>query len=59
MEALTQADGVRYAQGGINQAVLQTLEDGRECVSATYSLLDNINIPELVEGRFPEMTGNV
>ena len=54
VEALTQADGVKYAQGGINQAVLQTLEDGRECVSATYSLLDNINIPELVEGRFPE-----
>ncbi len=54
VEALTQADGVKHAQGGINQAVLQTLEDGRECVSATYSLLDNINIPELVEGRFPE-----
>lgn len=52
--ALTQADGVKYAQGGINQAVLQKLEDGRECVSATYSLLDNINVPELIEGRFPE-----
>ncbi len=53
-DSLTQTDGVKYAQGGINQGVIQLLSDGRESVVATYSLLDNINIPDLVEGRMPE-----
>ncbi len=53
-DSLTEVDGVKYAQGGINQAVIQLLADGRECVVATYSLLDNINTPDLVEGRMPE-----
>lgn len=52
--SLVDVDGVKYAQGGINQAVIQMLADGRECVVATYSLLDDINNPELVEGRMPE-----
>lgn len=47
-------NGVIYAQGGISQAVIELLADGRECVVATYSLLDNINRPELIEGRMPE-----
>lgn len=47
-------NGVLYAQGGISQAVIELLADGRECVVATYSLLDNINRPELIEGRMPE-----
>ena len=53
-DSLTQTDGVKYAQGGISQGVIQLLSDGRESVVATYSLLDNINIPDLVEGRMPE-----
>lgn len=54
VEGLTENEGVEYAQGGINQAVLQKLDDGREIVCATYSLLDNINLPVLIEGRLPE-----
>ncbi len=53
-DSLTQTDGVKYAQGGISQGVIQLLSDGRESVVATYSLLDDINIPDLVEGRMPE-----
>ena len=53
-DSLTQTDGVKYAQGGISQGVIQLLSDGRESVVATYSLLDNINIPDIVEGRMPE-----
>ena len=53
-DSLTQTDGVKYAQGGISQGVIQMLSDGRESVVVTYSLLDNINIPDLVEGRMPE-----
>ena len=53
-DSLTQTDGVKYAQGGISQGVIQLLSDGRESVVVTYSLLDNINIPDLVEGRMPE-----
>ena len=53
-EQLVGENGVLYAQGGISQAVIELLADGRECVVATYSLLDNINRPELIEGRMPE-----
>lgn len=53
-EKLAGENGVRYAQGGISQAVIELLADGRECVVATYSLLDDINRPELIEGRMPE-----
>mgnify|MGYP001751415867 FL=1 len=53
-DSLTQTDGVKYAQGGISQGVIQLLSDGRESVVVTYSLLDNINIPDIVEGRMPE-----
>lgn len=53
-EKLAGENGVMYAQGGISQAVIELLADGRECVVATYSLLDDINRPELIEGRMPE-----
>ncbi len=53
-EQLVGENGVLYAQCGISQAVIELLADGRECVVATYSLLDNINRPELIEGHMPE-----